>query len=568
MIPISSNRREAVKYLEDVGLSISSKNTSNAPSKPPPKIRGKHFLNLDFLADASFVWLTPDEKTSFPSDLYVEKVNSTYFEQCFIPVEKLGEGSFGFVIKVIGKEDSKFYAMKVSKEPFRNECDRKWKLNEVDSHKLVSKHPNIVTLYNAWEEDRYLHMQLELCKTNLGKGYKTVSEAQCWNILIDIVLALDHIHDLGMGHFDVKLENILCGYDGLYKLSDFGLVYHFEKDSTKMPKEGDAKYMAPELLASKKDFTTKADIFSLGITILELAGNLCLPSNGEVWKALREDTFPFLQTKDLSDDLFYLLKKMMSPEAPLRPSAKEILSLPIVKTILMNRNSNSPRRQLDCKGIWNDNMLPYFATWVYFSYLVMCMVRNIVSSTYPENAMEVEVFPTRLFQNILMRDSTSNESAILRERNCSSGYEGRRRTFTTSSPIPVASVVAESTASRCKTRRLESSSCALSGIRNESFFSLTDSSLNSSSQSTPSTSNNSSDGSMGCLSPSTSQSYIALGPSFGDQSNMHVSPSLIPFGVSPIRLSNELKEVVMARRKRKMLPARNLIKSFEECDQE
>lgn len=43
--------------------------------------------------------------------------------------------------------------------------------------------------------------------------------------------ALDFIHDLGVAHFDVKLENIQIGYDGLYKLSDFGLVYNFQEAS-------------------------------------------------------------------------------------------------------------------------------------------------------------------------------------------------------------------------------------------------------------------------------------------------------------------------------------------------
>ncbi|KAG8335956.1 Protein kinase, membrane associated tyrosine threonine 1 [Homalodisca vitripennis] len=329
----TSDRREHVKYLEDVGLNIYSKTDRRPAQKPPPKVRGKHFSNLEYLVDGSLVWLTPKNLKSFPSKTYDARIDSSYFEQCFITVNKLGEGSFGSVYKVICKDDKKFYAMKVSKEPFRNDWDRTSKVNEVDLHTLVSGHQNIATLYNAWEEDRHMYMQLELCKPVVDNE-EPVSEYKCWEVLIDIVTALDCLHNLGMGHFDVKLENILCGYDGLYKLSDFGLVYHFEKDKQKVPKEGDAKYMAPELLNSAKEFTTKADIFSLGISILELAGNLSLPTNGEVWKALRDDTFPLTHTQRMSDDLFYLLTKMMSSDSSLRPSASDILQMPIVKAAI------------------------------------------------------------------------------------------------------------------------------------------------------------------------------------------------------------------------------------------
>jgi membrane-associated tyrosine/threonine-specific cdc2-inhibitory kinase len=63
-------------------------------------------------------------------------------------------------------------------------------------------------------------------------------------------------------------------------------------------KEGDAKYVAPELIMGGiKQFTQKADIFSLGISVLEMAGNLDLPTCGPVWVALRENKFPFAQTK-------------------------------------------------------------------------------------------------------------------------------------------------------------------------------------------------------------------------------------------------------------------------------
>lgn len=55
-------------------------------------------------------------------------------------------------------------------------------------------------------------------------------------------------------------------------------------------REGDSRYIAPELLQGR--FTKAADIFSLGITILELACNLDLPKNGHLWQKLRDGLLP------------------------------------------------------------------------------------------------------------------------------------------------------------------------------------------------------------------------------------------------------------------------------------
>lgn len=54
--------------------------------------------------------------------------------------------------------------------------------------------------------------------------------------------------------------------------------------------EGDSKYLAPEVLSGK--FSMKADIFSLGITLLELACDLDLPANGKLWHELRQGSLP------------------------------------------------------------------------------------------------------------------------------------------------------------------------------------------------------------------------------------------------------------------------------------
>lgn len=100
--------------------------------------------------------------------------------------------------------------------------------------------------------------------------------------------ALQNLHDKDLVHLDVKLENIILCMNGRCKLGDFGLILDLNGRSQNAV-EGDAKYLAPELMEGV--FTRAADVFSLGISMLELATDLYLPSNGQLWNELRNETF-------------------------------------------------------------------------------------------------------------------------------------------------------------------------------------------------------------------------------------------------------------------------------------
>lgn len=75
--------------------------------------------------------------------------------------------------------------------------------------------------------------------------------------------------------------------------------------------EGDAKYLAPEVL--NNEFTSAADIFSLGISILELAGNVSLPNQGLVWQELRRNRLPRAQTARKLNNLIFIYILVLHP---------------------------------------------------------------------------------------------------------------------------------------------------------------------------------------------------------------------------------------------------------------
>lgn len=109
-----------------------------------------------------------------------------------------------------------------------------------------------------------------------------------------------------------------------FKLGDFGLV---SKVSSHDVEEGDSRYMSVELLSGDHADLTKSDIFSLGISILEVClGGSKLPSNGPQWQSLRSGRVAPLP--ETSDELHSIIQTMMNPAYRERPSATELLTRP------------------------------------------------------------------------------------------------------------------------------------------------------------------------------------------------------------------------------------------------
>lgn len=276
-------------------------------------------------------------KSPLPTTVYDPNKQQSYFNQCFTNLGLIGRGSFGEVYKVQSKKDGCLYAVKRSAYCFRGNNERNCSVREARNLERLCPHPHILNLVAAWEECDRMYIQTELCSTTLLLHAETrppgPDEPAAWAYLCDLLSAVQHLHFHGFVHLDLKPSNVLVTASGRLKLGDFGLLFEFKNkgkvSSDDDVQEGDARYMAPELL--RGDYGPAADVFSLGVTILELACNIEVPNGGNGWQQLRQGCLPSEVTSSLSCDLQTVLRMMLTPEPSDRPTVSELLALPAVR---------------------------------------------------------------------------------------------------------------------------------------------------------------------------------------------------------------------------------------------
>uniref|UniRef100_A0A6I8P9V5 Ribosomal protein S6 kinase related n=1 Tax=Ornithorhynchus anatinus TaxID=9258 RepID=A0A6I8P9V5_ORNAN len=194
----------------------------------------------------------------------------------------VAKGSFGTILKVLDRGREAVFAVKVMPkvEVLRRDTLRQCK-EEVSIRRQVS-HPFVHGLGDSWQGQRHLFIMCSYCSTgDLHSLWATVGsfdEEPIRLFAAELVLVLGYLHDLGITHRDVKMENILLDERGHLKLTDFGLSRYLPSGGRAYTICGTLQYMAPEVL-SGGPYNHAADWWSLGVLLFCLATGKLLCRN-------------------------------------------------------------------------------------------------------------------------------------------------------------------------------------------------------------------------------------------------------------------------------------------------
>ncbi len=250
-------------------------------------------------------------------------------------IKEIGSGGFSRCLEVKNKTTGLLFACK--ELPKKKLSDYEGLMREVN---LMIKldHPNIIKLYEVYENEKYIYLIMELCTggelfdritENTENGIQ-FTEKEAADLFKQMMSAINYCHKNGIVHRDLKPENLLYlnkDKNSPIKVIDFGMSKRFDSKHFMSEKVGTAYYISPEVLQGKYD--EKCDIWSAGVILyIIICGYPCFngEDDDEIFEAIQKGkiAFPSPEWDDISDDVKNLIKKMCCKPSD-RLTAEQVL---------------------------------------------------------------------------------------------------------------------------------------------------------------------------------------------------------------------------------------------------
>ncbi|KAG8078937.1 hypothetical protein GUJ93_ZPchr0007g3274 [Zizania palustris] len=216
----------------------------------------------------------------------------------FQKLEKIGSGTYSNVYKAIDVESRRVVALKKVRVDGVGEAESaRFMAREIALLRHIGAHPNIVRLDGlvtsrlATAPSLYLvfeymdHDLTGLAAAAVAAGARfSLPQVKCY--MKQLLTGIEHCHNKGVLHRDIKSSNLLVSNDGILKIADFGLATSFDPDNKQQPMTSQVItlwYRPPELLFGATHYGVGVDLWSVGCILAELLlGEPIFPGRTEV----------------------------------------------------------------------------------------------------------------------------------------------------------------------------------------------------------------------------------------------------------------------------------------------
>jgi hypothetical protein len=305
---------------------------------------GKKYLSIVIVykSEKSYYFDNEDDFNIWFEKLNAAVQNKSLFDKYEVK-QKIGKGKFGLVKFGINKETKQQVAIKIMAKKNMDKSDLELAKVEIDILK-IGQHPNIIKLYDIYENENYIYIIMEYCSGGDLLSYfehyeYELKETKVCEIIHKLSMAIYYLHSYGIVHRDLKPENILMTDltpEADIRLLDFGLSKIVGNEEKCTEPYGTLSFVAPEVLQGKP-YDKSVDLWSIGIiTFLLLCGYLPFDdkhSEREIARQTIQDPVPFESKiwNKYSSEAKNFVEGLLQKKPEKRLSIKEVLEHPWIK---------------------------------------------------------------------------------------------------------------------------------------------------------------------------------------------------------------------------------------------